>query len=407
MKKRALIIIGIVVAAIALFGLYLVYLNFFVNQHRLTLDHKTVTTSEYRNIAAESSIMPSYMWRRMQNILMDGDYLMSDYMLEGRLAGQDAEPSGKFLLADQSDLLLRYLASSDRSSARSLVKAVNRDFRNENGSYRAAFYKDGTEDTSYTNSDEMIFLEAYIEYYSAYGSKDDLTNIQGLMRILFDDSGMIKPEQLKGTTYVDDISEEEESYVFTGVKIADINLELISNLEKNGMLPAGITDKYKGIVKGALVSAEVPYYAYAYVVKDSGDIDYVYAGNEAATISIADSLRTMINLARVDELPQGVYYQFKTDLINEGILRADYSLMTNNLGGDEIPDSYCDALQLAKLEEDTDLFSTLCRILAVRVATKSDSPAIYLIFHNVNNRYIFYTHENIKTYLVVNGMFAV
>ena len=123
-------VIGVIVAAAVLFGLYLVYLRVFVNQHRLELTHKTDVSSEYRDIAADCSIMPSYMWRRITSILMDDGYLLSSYMLEGRLADQDAVPSDMYLLKDQSYLLLRYLASGDRASAKTLAGRINKDFRN-------------------------------------------------------------------------------------------------------------------------------------------------------------------------------------------------------------------------------------------------------------------------------------
>lgn len=413
MKKQALVIIGIVVAALAVIGLYFLYLNVFVNKHQLDLVHKTVAGSEYRTIASDSSIMPSYMWRRMESILMDGDYLMSDYMLEGRLATQEAEPSDTFLLKDQSYLLLKYLADGNRSSSRKLVKRINEDFLNEDGSYRAMISKDGTEDLTYTNSDELAFLEAYIEYYSAYGDDSDLARIKGLIGVVFDEAGMIRPEPLKSTTFgsdaliSEDEAEDEETYDFSGVKISDVNLELIANLERNGLIREGVTDRYSQIVLSSLVSPDIPYYAYAYYFNASGVTDYVYSGTEVATVSVEESLKTMINLARADLLSDAVYYQFKTNLINDGVLYSSYYLTTGLTGGEDLLGSYCDILALARYEQDTDLFRTVCRIMNTRVATKQQSRALYLVFRSETNRYVFYSSENIRTYLNVNGMFAV
>ena len=406
MKKRALIIVGIVVAAVVLFGLYLIYLNVFVDQHRLDLRHKTGTTQEYRNTAADNNIMPSYMWRRIDNILIEDGYIMSDYMLEGRLATQDAVPSGKFTLKDQALLLCKYLADGDRSSSKSLVKKINADFRNEDGSYRAAIYSDDRTDSSYTNGDELIFLEAYVEYYSAYGSSSDLDNIKTLIGIIFDDSGNIREDGLSSTSYETETDIETE-FDFEGVKISDIDLELISNLERNGLLPSGTFDRNKEIVTGALASEDIPYYAFAYTTSDTGELVYIYAGNGAASISVADSVKTMINLAAVDLLPDGVYYQFKTNLINDTILYGSYFITTGLTGGNEIQGSYCDVLTLARFKDDPDLFKTVCRIMSVRVATKKESRAIYLLFRNENGRYVFCGDENLRTYLTVNGSFAV
>ena len=406
MKKRALIIVGIVAAAAVLFGLYLVYLNVFVDQHRLDLRHKTVSSQEYRNDAADNSIIPSYMWRRINNILIEDGYVMSDYMLEGRLATQEAVPSGKFLLKDQALLLCKYLADSDRGSSKSLVKKINVDFRNEDGSYRAAIFSDDRDDSSYTNSDELVFLEAYVEYYSAYGNSEDLENIKTLIDKVFDASGNIREEGLSSTSYETE-TDSETVFDFEGVKISDIDLELISNLERNDLLPGGTFDRYKDIVTGALASEDIPYYAFAYTTSDAGETVYIYAGNGAASISVADSIKTMINLAAVDLLPDGVYYRFKTNLINDTILYDSYVITTGLTGGNEIQGSYCDVLTLARFKDDNDLFRTVCRIMSVRVATKKESRAIYMMFRTENGRYVFYGDENIRTYLTVNGSFAV
>ncbi len=410
MKKRALVIIGIAAAAVAILVLYLIYINVFVNKHRFDLTHAVSGGSEYRSIAAEYSIMPSYMWSRISNILLEDEFIMSDHLLEGRLAYQDAEPSGKYLLKDQSLLLLKYIASGERSEAVRLVKRINRDMRNGDGSYRGTFFKDGTEDKTYSNSDELMFLKAYTEYYSAYGGSDDLDNIKALIGIVFDAQGEIRPEHLQSVTYdstEENLEQEGSPFEFTGVKISDIDLELISNLEKNSLLPAGSYDKALKIVQDALVSTERPYYAYAYTVTDAGEIIYIYSGGGAGAVSVSESLKTMVNLAGAGKLPDPVYHQFKANLINDGILYEYYYLTTGVSGGVELFGSYCDALILARYKEDKDLYRTICAMIAPRVATNKQSKALYLIFRDENNRFRFYGEENLKIFLIINGMFSV
>ena len=410
MKKRAIVIIGVAAAAAVLLALYLIYINVFVNKHRFDLTHAKTGGSEYRNIAAEYSIMPSYMWRRIANILQEDEFIMSDHLLEGRLAYQDAEPSGKYLLTDQSLLLLKHIAAGERSDAVKLVKRINRDMHNDDGSYRHASYKDGTADPSYSNTDEIIFLEAYVEYYSAYGGSDDLENIKRLIGVVFDEKGALKPEKLHSTTYAsteENLEQKESTFDFTGVKISDIDLELISNLEKNKLLPEGSYDNALKIVQGAQVSADTPYYAYAYSVSDTGEIVYIYSGGSAGAISVAESLKTMINLAQTGQLPDAVYYQFKSNLINDGILYEYYYLTTGVSGGKEIQGAYSDTLLLARYKEDKDLYRTVCAMISPRVATNKQSKALYLIFRDENNRFRFYGEENLKIYLIISGMFSV
>ena len=436
MNNRSKTIVGIAVAALLVFVLYIVYINVFVNKHRYKLEHRETGGQEYRNIAAESSIMPSYMWRRIKDMLIDGDYIMSDHMMEGRLATQTAESSGKYYLTDQSLLLLKYLAEGDRGSSRSLVKAVNRDFRNEDGSYRGVLYKDGTEDKSYSNSDEMSFLEAYVEYYSAYGSKEDLENINKLVSLLFDGNGEMKPEKLRSAVYVssdnvsgeisddapvpsfdhiyggEDVtvsgsSEQGEIFEFEGVRICDVNLELIRNLENNGLIASGAFDRMSRIVKESVASEDIPYYAYAYRRDEDGSITYNYSYGRAASISVELSLRTMVNLARTGQLDQGIYNMFKLNMINDGYLTSNYYIATGRTGGTELAGSYCDALLLARLQEDEELYGTVCRIMSVRIATSKKSKAIYMVFREEDGRYRFYAGENLKLFLITKGMFAV
>ena len=436
MNNRMKTIVGIAVAALLVFVLYIVYINVFVNKHRYKLEHRETGGQEYRNIAAESSIMPSYMWRRVKDMLIDGDYIMSDNMIEGRLATQTAEASGKYYLTDQSLLLLKYLADGDRGSSSSLVKAINRDYRNEDGSYRGVLYKDGTVDKSWTNGDEMSFLEAYVEYYSAYGGKEDLENINKLVSLLFDGNGEMKPEKLRSAVYVsaDNVSGEisddapvpsfdhiygsedvtvsdgsgqGEIFEYEGVRICDINLELIKNLENNGLIAAGAYDKMSKIVKESVASEDIPYYAYAYRRDENGDVTYNYSYGRAASISVELSLRTMVNLARTGQLDQGIYNMFKLNMINDGYLSSNYYIATGRTGGSEITGSYCDALLLARLREDQELYGTVCRIMSVRIATSKKSKAIYMVFREEDGRYRFYAGENLKLFLITKGMFAV
>lgn len=436
MNNRSKIIIGIAAAALVIFALYIVYINVFVNKHRFNLEHRETGGQEYRNIAAESSIMPSYMWRRVKDMLIDGDYIMSDHMMEGRLATQTEESSGKYYLTDQSLLLLKYLADGDRGSSKSLVNSINRDYRNGDGSYRGVIYKDGTLDESYTNSDELALLQAYVEYYSAYGNKDDLENIKTLISLLFDDKGELRPEKLRGAVYVssenvsgeikddelvpsfDHIYGEEEvtvqggsakddAFEYEGVRICDIDLELIKNLETNGLIAQGAYDRMSKIVRESVASEDIPYYAYSYRKDENGEVVYNYSYGRAATISVALSVRTMINLARAGILDQGVYNRFKLNMINDGILTSNYYIATGRTGGSEIQGSYCDALLLARLNEDTELYKTVCRIMSVRIATSQKSKAIYMVFREENGRYRFYAEENLKLFLITKGMFAV
>ena len=57
---------------------------------------------------------------------------------------------------------------------------------------------------------------------------------------------------------------------------------------------------------------------------------------------------------------------------------------------------------IAYYQGDTDLYNKLSDTLGKRVATKSSSPAIYMIFREENDRYVFYARENLSARLATS-----
>ena len=64
-------------------------------------------------------------------------------------------------------------------------------------------------------------------------------------------------------------------------------------------------------------------------------------------------------------------------------------------GGNEVYRQYANALEIAFDMDDRDLYRAVCNCVGARVATKSSSPAIYMIFREQDNRYVFYASDNL------------
>ena len=107
----------------------------------------------------------------------------------------------------------------------------------------------------------------------------------------------------------------------------------------------------------------------------------------------------MRNLAEVGELDNASYSQFKEMVMNSGRIYTEYVILTGNYSGREAVNAYADGLMTAYLMGDKDLYERLADTLGKRVATKSTSPALYMIFREENDRYVFYSRENLNTRL--------
>ena len=95
------------------------------------------------------------------------------------------------------------------------------------------------------------------------------------------------------------------------------------------------------------------------------------------------------------ELDDFSYNELKNHIINERRIFSSYYIVTGNYGGSEAYKQYSYALELAYDMDDRDLYRGICNSVGSRVATKSSSPAIYMIFREQDGRYVFYASDNL------------
>ena len=432
--KQKIIAVLLLVAAISGVAAYLIYVRTFGNAARIVLTEHEDPGYEWEQIAADNNIMSNYLWGRTKKLMLNHDgedvLIPTYYKIAGRLVSQQAESSGIYDLSDQAWLLDCYVSSGDAVAARNLKNRVVSKFHSDSGLYVSFTGNKVPADQKdiKTTEDNLAWLEAYLRYYCAYGTGRDFQEIKNIIAALFDDNGALRPEQLEVAHYVDSLyyrfndpkaneqsgnSTLDETYgvgvggeqdtednsaanlkQVKGVKLSNVRLSLIRDLEKNGLIAGGAYDRALKLVKEAKDGDEVPYYAYAYEKTENG-INYIYSGSRAGTVDIGESILVMANLARMKELDGDSYASLKNLIVNEGRIYGNYYIVTGNYGGNEVYRQYASALEIAFDMDDRDLYRAVCDCVGARVATKSSSPAIYMIFREQGGRYVFYAADNL------------
>lgn len=420
---------------------YLFYTGRFGGGSRLKLSDPVHVGNDYSDIAAGNNIVSDYLFTRTKRLIVekggDGVLAATTYKIAGRLVSQEAENSGIYELTDQALLLRCYVRAGDRANAVTLKNEVTKRFRLADGSYNTFVYADGTvTEEVITSSASLAWLQALMEYYTSYGSDEDYKEIGHLTGMLFDNEGRLIPEQISVAKYAEslyislaDPSEEEDPLLarsleqvygtltgdsegvdaertelkedVEGVLISNINLKLIKDLENNGLLAAGAYEKSLKAIKDSFAGAGYSFYAYATAgAMDCGD--YIYSGQSTGAFDITHNVKTMRNLAEVGELDSESFAELKGQVMNYGRIYTKFTIMTGNYSGTEAVNAYSDALMLAYFMGDKDLYEKLSDSVGRRVATKSSSPALYMIFREENDRYVFYARENFSIRLVTS-----
>ena len=340
-------------------------------------------------------------------------------------------------MSDQALLLKCYVRAGDRNSAVAVKESVIKRFKLPDGSYKAFVYLDEekNKDAVVSTSAMIDWLDAMLQYYITYGSEPDYKEIKILIEVLFDNQGRLKTENLSVAKYADTlyvaledtsaikegdagsleqrygtisgdsdselVDNKEEMEDIEGVLLSNINLRLIRDLETNGLIAEGAYDKALKAVKDGIAGAGFDFYAYA----TSGAMDcgaYVYSGQSLGAIDIAQNVKTMKNLAEVGELDSSTFAEFKGSVMNNGRIYTEFSMLTRSYSGVEAAGAYTDGMMMAYFMGDKDLFDKLSDTLGKRVATKSTSPALYMIFREENERYVFYARDNFGTRLATS-----
>ena len=429
------ILTGVIIGALALGAtvFYLFYTGRLGGGKKLKITSPAPIGYEWTSITASNNIVSGYLFSRSKKLIVekggDGVLAATSYTIAGRLVSEEAVSSGIYGLSDQALLLKCYVRAGDRNSAVALKENVIKRFQLPDGSYKAFVYLDEEkkQEDVVSTSAMIDWLDAMLQYYITYGSEPDYKEIKILIEVLFDNKGRLKTEKLSVAKYADSlyvalednssikegqegsleqvygtISGDADSVVVAGqeltenvegVLLSNINLRLIRDLETNGLIAEGAYDKALKAIKDGYAGAGFNFYAYA----TSGQMDcgaYIYSGQSVGAIDNAQNVKTMRNLAEVGELDSSSFAEFKESVMNSGRIYKDYSMLTKSYSGVEAVSAYTDGMMMAYYMGDKDLFDKLSDTLGKRVATKSTSPALYMIFREENERYVFYARDN-------------
>lgn len=432
------IITGAIVVAVALgaTAFYLFYTGRFGGGNKIKITPPADLSYEWTSLAANNNIVSDYLYSRSKSLLVekggDGVLAATSYTIAGRLVSEEATNSGIYSLSDQALLLKCYVRSGDRNNAVALKDQVKKRFQLPDGSYLSYVYSEETEGKEMIVSQAAMidWLDAMLEYYVTYGSEADYKEIKILIETLFDNQGRLRTEKIVIARYaeslyvsLEDTSEidaseygslEQQYGTITGdadsalidskevtedvegVLLSNINLRLIRDLENNGLITAGAYDKALKAVKDGYAGSGYSFYAYA----TSGAMDcddYIYSGRNIGAFDIAQNIKTMRNLAEVHELDSSSFAEFKGMVINSGRIYTEFVMLTGNYSGQEAIGSYMDGMMMAYYMGDKTLYDKLSEMLGTRVATRSTSPALYMIFREEGERYVFYSRENFYT----------
>ena len=434
------ILTGVIIGALALGAtvFYLFYTGRLGGGKKLKITSPAPLGYEWTSITASNNIVSGYLFSRSKKLIVekggDGVLAATSYTIAGRLVSEEAVSSGIYGLSDQALLLKCYVRAGDRNSAVALKENVIKRFQLPDGSYKAFVYLDEEkkQEDVVSTSAMIDWLDAMLQYYITYGSEPDYKEIKILIEVLFDNKGRLKTEKLSVAKYADSlyvalednssikegqegsleqvygtISGDADSVVVAGqeltenvegVLLSNINLRLIRDLETNGLIAEGAYDKALKAIKDGYAGAGFNFYAYA----TSGQMDcgaYIYSGQSVGAIDNAQNVKTMRNLAEVGELDSSSFAEFKESVMNSGRIYKDYSMLTKSYSGVEAVSAYTDGMMMAYYMGDKDLFDKLSDTLGKRVATKSTSPALYMIFREENERYVFYARDNFSARL--------
>ena len=411
MKKKIITIAAIVVVCVILAVLYLWYNGNYAGKKKLQLTPLPAMEYEWQKVASDNGIVGDYLWQRTREYLVkecgENDMIPSYYIIPGRLTTQPGQSSEVYLLEDQAALLKMYVRSNERIAASGLKKSVEKNI----------------DISAQDNMSKVAWLSACLYYYDAYGTKADYTDIQKQVEQLFDSNGQLAPEKLNAASYqegaftamedtsgvdadsvtgslTDPIGETSgDMYTFEGVRVSSIDLRLVKDLEASGLLPEGSYERNLALVKNAIVSNTIHLYAYAYTGTD--EVSYIYAHYVPASVDVNESVYTMLNLARVGELPEDCYTWIKSNVMNSGRLKDTYYLIAGNTDGNEAVKAYPAIMEMAFLREDKDLYGKICVLEGQQVATYNNSPALSMIYREENGRYVLYARENLAISLMV------
>jgi hypothetical protein len=341
-----------------------------------------------------------------------------------------AAGQSQYLEATDQILLLRlYVAQGEKKSAKILLKAIEKDFTDDNGnivghrlitgissisdSAPKNDYFPEMEDPDLTAGVSLeancAYLRALLEYYSKWGTQEDWTRIEELASLIYTDGQFLHDrvfDPLQSTDILVGMEDSEAfldanpeiSEAYPALMLSALDLEAFRMLAEADEKYRSMYDDALALVEGGMLTEDLPLFSLAYSEESGG---YVFFIGKEAEIQLVPSLKTMLHLAEVGKLPKESLTWVKEQIFNSGFLYERYDIISGNPTSEiEETEAYGLVLQIAAAAGDTDLYVRTLSRLERSLATLDSSAVKYLIFRSVGSkRNMITAKDNLQTML--------
>ncbi len=381
---------------------------------------RVLPTEEMLAAAQASGYRPDLQWMRIKALLIadsqTSPYILSWYLLPGQLLSMTPGQSEFIDASDQALLMRLYVAQGDRNAATRLSDAIAKDFADGSGGLLGALpigdierlsgkappdayvpeLEPGGRITGTSLEAGSAYMRALLEYTARWGGAEENKRIHELAGALFStDTGFIDDyvivmtqtsDLMVGLTdyeeFFSDTVEEAETY--RAFKLCSADLRAFQILAATDVSYAPMYDRALEIIRGGYISGSVPLFALAYSEEQG---DYFYFSGEEARVDAVSSIRTMLHLAEVGELPRESLSWIREQIFNVGYIYTEYDILSGAAASNvDATEAYGLILRIAVEEGDEDLYSrTLTRMIR-SLATLDTSPARFMIFRKSGER---------------------
>lgn len=428
-----IILIPVTVLLVLSIVLFIIFREqIFYNRIEYTVK-KYAPTEEMLAGIEEEGYTPSYMYSKTREILIrkqgTSPYIPSWYLLPGQLGSMTAGQSQYLEATDQILLLRLYVAKGDKKSAKTLLKAIEKNFTDDNGnivghrliseigsisdSAPKYDYFPAMEDPDMTAGVSLeancAYLRALLEYYSRWGTQENWTRIEELSALIYSDGLFLYDRAFDPLQPIAILAGLEDSQAFLDANpeiseayptlmLSALDLQAFRMLaEADGKYQPMYEDAL-ALVEGGLLTEDLPLFSLAFSEQSGG---YVFYIGKEAEVQLVPSLKAMLHLAEVGKMPKESLAWIKEQIFNSGYLYERYDIINGNPTSEiEATEAYGLVLQIAVAADDTDLYLRTLSRLERSLATLDSSAAKYLIFRSADNKRIMVTaKDNLQTLL--------
>jgi hypothetical protein len=380
---------------------------------------KYAPTEEMLDAIDLEGYVPSYMLSKTKELLIrkqgTSPYILSWYLLPGQLESMTAGQSQYLEATDQILLMRLYVAKGDKKNAKTLMKAIDKDFTDDTGNivgYRFISEISAISDSAPKNEYHLemedpdmtsgvsleancAYLRALLEYYSKWGMLEDWERIEELAALIYSDGQFLKDRMFDPLQDTDILVglEDSQAYLeanpeineaFPTLMLSALDLQAFRMLAEADEKYRPMYEEALALVEGGLLTDDLPIFSLAYSGEYGG---YVYYIGKEAEVQLIPSLKTMLHLAEVGELPKESLAWVKEQIFNSGYLYERYDIISGNPTSEiEATEAYGLVLQIAVAVGDTDLYLRTLTRLERSLATLDTSVAKYLIFRNAESK---------------------